>query len=263
MFEFRFMMNALIGAVLSGLSLAIFAPYVTLRKISYMGEALSHIAFAGIAIAIVLGWNLTLSTLIFVVGIALAIGWLARKHNLQEANTISIFLSVSMALGIILISSSKNYSFDLASYLFGNVLLVTGGEIRSLAVLSLLNIAFVITFYKELFYLTYNAEMSRVFRIRTGTVNQLFLVLLAANIVINLKSAGIILVTAQLILPAVSAFNIVRRLHYAILVSMGIAMFSAVIGFSASFLLNLPTGATIVLFEAVVYFITLSFRKKH
>lgn len=262
MLEYSFMINALIGSLLSGLSLAIFAPYVTLRKISYMGEALSHIAFAGIAIAILLGLNLTISTLVFVILIALAIGSLSRRHKLQEANTISIFLSVSMALGIILISISKNYSFDLASYLFGNVLLVTGGELRSLAVLSALNLAFVITFYKELFYLTYNAEMARVFRIRIGLVNQLFLVLLAANIVINLKSAGIILVTAQLILPAVTAFNLVHRLHKAILVSVLIALVSAVVGFYLSFQLNLPTGATIVLFEALLFTLSLFVSKR-
>lgn len=263
MFQYHFMLNALFGALLSGLSLAIFAPYVTLRRISYMGEALSHIAFAGIAIAILFGLNLTFSTLVFVILVSLAIGAISRRHKLQEANTISIFLSVSMALGIILISISKNYTFDLASYLFGNVLLITGTELYSLIILNILNLAFVLVFYKELFYLTYNAEMAKVFRIRTGLVNQIFLILLAANIVINLKSAGIILVTAQLILPAVIAFNFVHYLHRAIIVSAIVAFLSAFIGFYLSFNLNLPTGATIVLFEALIYFISLSCRGKN
>jgi zinc transport system permease protein len=262
MFEYSFMLNALFGALLSGLSLAIFAPYVTLRRISYMGEALSHIAFAGIAIAILLGLNLTFTTLVFVVLISLVIGWLSRRRKLHEANTISIFLSVSMALGIILISISKNYSFDLASYLFGNVLLITGIEIQSLLILNVLNLAFVLVFYKELFYLTYNEEMARVFRIRIAPVSHLFLVLLAANIVINLKSAGIILVTAQLILPAVIAFNFVHSLHRAIVASAIVAILSATIGFALSYNLNLPTGATIVLFEALIYFLSLNFRGK-
>ncbi|HRX77275.1 MAG TPA: metal ABC transporter permease, partial [Candidatus Cloacimonadota bacterium] len=108
-----FLFYALCGAVLSGISLAVFSPYVTLRRISYMGEALSHIAFAGIAIAIITGINLTVGAWIFVSVIALAISWLAKKHKIQEANTITIFLSLSMALGIILISLSGDYSFDL------------------------------------------------------------------------------------------------------------------------------------------------------
>ncbi|HNQ43064.1 MAG TPA: metal ABC transporter permease, partial [Candidatus Cloacimonadota bacterium] len=208
-----FILNALLGAILSGISLAIFAPFVTLRKISYMGEALSHIAFAGIALAIITGVNLTLGALCFVVLVSLGISWLAKRYKLQEANTITIFLSLSMALGIILISLSKNYTFDLASYLFGNVLLIQGGENIILGFLLLIDIVFVTVFYNPLFYLCYNPEIAQVFRIKTYLVDRLFYILLAANIVINLKSAGIILVTAQLILPAVIAFNLARRLE--------------------------------------------------
>lgn len=256
-----FIFVSLLGAVLSGISLAIFAPYVTLRKISYMGEALSHIAFAGIAIAIVTGMNLNLSAMIFVSAVALAISWLARHQNLQEANTITIFLSLSMALGIILISLSRNYTFDLASYLFGNVLLIQASEVWALGGLTLLNTLFVIFFYKELFYLSYNPEMAKVFRIKTGLVDKIFYVLLAANIVLNLKSAGIILVTAQLILPAVIAFNLVHRLHHAIWVSVLAAIVSALAGFSLSYLLNLPTGATIVMCQAFLYALSFLFKR--
>jgi len=257
MFSFSFLVYAFLGALLSGISLAVFAPFVTLRRISYLGEALSHIAFAGIALAIITGLNLTVTTLIFVMLIALGITLLAKRHNIQESNTITIFLSLSMALGIILISISKNYSFDLSSYLFGNVLLVTKSEVISLIVLSVLNIAFVCFFYKELFYLTYNPLMAKVYRIKTDLVNLIFMLLLAANIVINVKSAGIILVTAQLILPAVIAFNFVHQLSKAIFISILVAIFSAFVGFYFSFQLNLPTGACIVVFEAILYFISL------
>ncbi|MDD2684353.1 MAG: metal ABC transporter permease, partial [Candidatus Cloacimonetes bacterium] len=167
-----FLITAILGAVLSGISLAIFAPYVTLRKVSYLGEALSHIAFAGISIAIITGINMNLTALIFVSLVALAISALARHQKLQEANTITIFLSLSMALGIILISLSRNYSFDLASYLFGNVLLILPSEAMMLGVLAIINTIFVVFFYKELFYLSYNPEMARVFRIKTGIVDR-------------------------------------------------------------------------------------------
>ncbi|MDI3504189.1 MAG: zinc transport system permease protein [Candidatus Cloacimonadota bacterium] len=257
-----FLITALAGAILSGISLAIFAPYVTLRRISYMGEALSHVAFAGIALAMISGLNLTFGAWIFVSAVALGISWLAKKHKLQEANTITIFLSLSMALGIILISLSKNYSFDLASYLFGNVLLISSAELWALILLNIINIAYVIFFYKELFYLSYNPEMAKVFRIRTEGVNRIFYLLLAANIVFNLKSAGIILVTAQLILPAVIAFNLSYKLHYAIVIAILAAIVSAVGGFAISFALNLPTGATIVLCQALLYALSFIFKRK-
>ena len=262
MWSYSYLVNALLGAVFSGLSLAVFSPFVTLRKISYLGEALSHMAFAGIAISLLMGLNLTYGTLVFVVLIALAITWLSRRFRMQEANTITIFLSVSMALGIILISVSKNYSFDLSSYLFGNVLLITASEVWALFILGLINLAFVLVFYKELFYLCYNPVMSQVFRIRTGLVNKLFMILLAANIVINLKSAGIILVTAQLILLAVISFNISKHLPRAIILAILISIIAALAGFALSFSLNIPTGATIVLLEAVAYVLSLGVRRK-
>ncbi|MCB5251404.1 MAG: metal ABC transporter permease [Candidatus Cloacimonadaceae bacterium] len=256
-----FLISALIGAVLSGISLAIFAPYVTLRRISYMGEALSHIAFAGIALAMIFGLNLTFGAWIFVSAVALGISWLSQKYKVQEANTITIFLSLSMALGIILISLKQDYTFDLASYLFGNVLLISPSELWALGILNVLNIAYVLFFYKELFYMSYNPEMSKVFRIRIQAVDKIFYLLLAANIVFNLKSAGIILVTAQLILPAVTAFNLTCKLHTAIFISVIVAIISAVGGFAVSFALNLPTGATIVLCQALLYTLSFIFRK--
>lgn len=257
---YGFLLTAVLAAVLSSVSLALFSPFVTLRRISYLGEALSHIAFAGIAFALLLGWNLHWTTLVFVVLVSLAISWLAKRHKLAEANAITIFLSVSMALGIVLISLRKGYNFDLASYLFGNVLLVSQAELWQLGGLVTLNLAFIAGLYKELFYLSYNAEMAQFYRLPANLVNRLFMILLAANIVINLRAAGIILVSAQLILPASTAFNLVRRLDHAVLCSALLAIFAAVAGFALSWWLDLPTGASIVLLEFVLYLASLSWR---
>lgn len=254
---YSFILNALLASLLSSASLALFSTFVALRRISYLGEALSHIAFAGIAIAILAGWDLQLTTLIFVILVALVIGWLSRRFKLSEANSITIFLSVSMALGIILISLNKSYAFDLASYLFGNVLLVTRTDLASLGLISGLNLIFVAGLFKELFYLSYNAELAQFYRLPAVWVNRAFLVLLAANIVVNLKAAGIILVSAQLILPAAAAFNLVRRLDHAVLASVAIALVSAAGGFALSWWLDLPTGAVIVTLEFCLFMLSL------
>lgn len=254
---YGFMITAVVSALLSGLSLSLFSPYVTLRRISYLGEALSHIAFAGIALALLTGWNMSLVTMIFVIMIALFIGYLAEKRKLDESNSITIFLSVSMALGIVLISLKKSYSFDLASYLFGNVLLVKSSDLWALSILSLIDLAFILFFFKELFYLTYNTEIAKVFRVRTVLLNRLFLALLAANIVLNLKTAGIILVSAQLILPAATAANLSKRFAPLLLICVLVALSSSLGGFILSWSFNLPTGASIVLFEFLLYLLSL------
>lgn len=259
---YGFLINAILGALLSGFSLALFSPYVTLRRISYLGEALSHIAFAGIAIALITGLNFTITTLAFVILVALAIGRLAERRKLDETNSITIFLSVSMALGIVLISLKRGYTFDLSSYLFGNVLMVNSTDLISLAVMATLNAIFISVFYKQLFYLTYNPEIARVFRVPTQLTNRLFLILLAANIVISLKTAGIILVSAQLILPAAIAANLTRKFRSVLVICLAAAVISSLGGFALSWWLNLPTGATIVILEFFLYLLSLSLRKK-
>ncbi len=257
---FSFLVNALLASFLSSVCLAMFSPFVTLRRVSYLGEALSHIAFAGIALALLLGLNLQFTSLIFVVAVALAITWLARRRQLQEANTITIFLSVSMALGIILISLRRGYTFDLASYLFGNVLLASSADLARLGILLAVNLFFIVFCYKELFYLSYNADMAEFYRLPVRTVDRLFMILLAANIVITLRAAGIILVSAQLILPAATSFNLVRRLDQAVAVSALIAILAAAGGFALSWWLNLPTGANIVLLEFLFFLLSLALR---
>jgi ABC-type Mn2+/Zn2+ transport system permease subunit len=207
MLHYNFLVNALLGAILSGISLSILSPFVTLKKIAYMGEALSHIAFAGIAFALLFSLNLNITTLVFVIIIAGLIGFVSKFFRTEETNVITIFLSVSMALGMVLIALKKDYSFDLASYLFGNVLLISKADLWQLGILTLLNAAFVSLLFKELFYLTYNMTVAGVFGIRVKTIYYGLLFLLAINIVTAVKIAGIILVTAQLILPASIAYR--------------------------------------------------------
>jgi len=262
MLAYGFLLNALLAAVLSGISLAVLSPFVTLKKIAYMGEALSHIAFAGIALALLLGLNLSITTLLFVVIVAALIGFVSRFFQTEETNVITIFLSVAMALGIVLIALKKDYTFDLASYLFGNILLINGTDLWLLLLLAAVNILFIIFFYKELFYLTYNLPVSEVFGLKVQPVYYGLLLLLAVNIVLAVKIAGIILVTAQLILPASIAFRLIKRLPAAIVVCVSIAVATSLLGFYLSWQFNLPTGAVIVLVEFLFYLFALLVKPK-
>jgi len=255
--EYNFLIYAFVGALLSGLSLAVLSPFVTLKRIAYLGEALSHIAFAGIALALVLGSNLSVTTTVFVLAIACLIGFVSRFYQTEETNVITIFLSVSMALGIILIALKKDYSFDLASYLFGNILLIQKEDLWHLLILAVLNLGFVVLLFKELFYMSYNMTVAEVYGIRVKTIYYGFLLLLALNIVIAVKIAGIILVTAQLILPASIAFCFSRKLKFAIVLSVVVSFISSAVGFYVSWILNLPTGAVIVLVQFFIYLLSL------
>lgn len=261
LFQYQFLVNALIAVFLSAAGTSLLSVFVTLKKMSFLGEAFSHIAFAGIALALLLGTELTLTTLIFVGVVSLLIGFVSKYYHHQEANIITIFLSLSMAVGIILLNLNRNYVPDVTSYLFGNILLVTRIDLIYLVILLLVNIGFITLFFKELFYLTYNYNVAVIYRIRANLVYYLFTILLAANIVVSVKIIGVILITAQLILPGITALNLTKNIKWAVVLSFMFAQIGALSGFFISYQLNLPSGASIVVIQFIVFVISLVYKE--
>lgn len=251
-----FLTVALIGAIMSAVSTSLISVFVALKKVSYMSEAFAHMSFAGIALALLLGFNMNIVTLIFVISIAMIIASFSGKLRVEESNITAVLLSVSMAIGIILISVNRNLNIDISSFLFGNVLLIAKSDLIYLTGLLILNLLFIMMFFKELFYMSYNEEISAIYKIAVKPVYYIFLIILASNIVISVKISGIILITAQMILPGMSALNIVNRVRTAVILSSVIALISSGCGFFISFYLNLPTGAVIVLMMFIFYIVS-------
>lgn len=260
-FSYRFLLIAFIGAILSAAATAQLSVFLTLKKISFLGEAFSHIAFAGIALAFLIGTEITITTLVFVVIVAVLIGIVSKYYHYQETNIITIFLSVSMAAGIILISINREYTLDLTSYLFGNVLLITERDLLYLSVLLIINALFILSFFKELFYMTYNYTIARIYGIPVSLVYYLFIIILAVNIVVSVKIVGVILITAQLILPGITALNLTKNIKAAILLSIVFAEIGAIGGFFISYRYNLPSGGTIVILSFLLFIITLMYKE--
>lgn len=259
-FSSNFLITAFAGAMLSAAATALISVFVALKKISYMSEAFAHMSFAGIALALLLGLSMNLITLIFVIGVAIITGIISRKYRVEESNITTILLSVSMAIGIILISLNRDINIDVSSFLFGNVLLISSTDLIYLGALFLINIIFIIIFFKELFYIAYNETIASVYGISVRAVYFLFLIILAANIVISVKISGIILITAQMILPGMTALGITGSVRKALTASAIIALVCTFGGFIVSFYLNMPTGAVIVILLFIVYLVSLFFK---
>lgn len=259
-FSSAFLMQSLLGALLSSAGLAVISVFVTLKRVSYMSEAFSHIAFAGIALAFLLGMSLNAVSLVFVVAVSLAIGFIGRRFGVEKSNLTVIFLSVSMAAGIIFISLNRHLSIDIAGYLFGNILLITKHDIFPLALLFIMNLLFILLFFKEMFYISYNEETAGIMRIRVNLVNMLFLMLLAMNIVVSVKIVGAILITAHAVLPGMIALNITKKIKMAMLVSVLASLICSFAGFIVSYLIDLPTGATIVMILFLLFLLSIAVR---
>lgn len=258
--QIEFLRYAFIGAILSAAATSLISVFVSLKKVSYMGEAFSHISFAGIAFAFLVGLNPMLTTIVFVAFVAFLIAYMSKKYQLSEANITTIFLSVSMAFGIILISLNKKTTIDIESYLFGNILFVTKLDIIQLLCLFIINFCFIFLFFKELFYITYNQDIAKIYRIPVKPIYFIFIILMAVNIVTSIKIIGVVLIVAQLILPGISAINLCKNVKMAIFISLIISEIAAVSGLFCSYYLNIPSGAAIVVILFLLFLISVIFK---
>ncbi|MCH8902266.1 MAG: metal ABC transporter permease, partial [Chloroflexi bacterium] len=141
--EFEFMQRALLAVVLVGVVSAVVGAFVVVRGMAFIGDALAHSSFAGVAIAFTLGTSIYLGALVAAVLTALGIGFISRRGRLRFDTTIGVLFVGAFALGIAIVSRQENYTIDLFSFVFGQVLGVSWGDLALMAVMGLVVIALV------------------------------------------------------------------------------------------------------------------------
>ena len=200
-----FFQRALMAGVLLSLLCGVLSVFVILRRMAFVGVGISHSAFGGVALGFLLGLDPLLSGIGFAVAVALLIEWAQERGRLEEDAAIGIFFAVAMALGVVFLSLSRTYNVDVFGFLFGNILAVGPAQLGQIAVISLVVLATVAFFYKELVFLSFDEEMAWVSGVPVKALRYLFLVLLALVIIMAIYLVGIILVSALLVIPGAVA----------------------------------------------------------
>jgi zinc transport system permease protein len=221
--------------------------FVIVRRLAFAGMGISHAAFGGVAIGIATGVNPIVTAGAFCVGVAGGIGWLSRKGRLHEDAVIGILFSASMAFGVVLIAVAHAYNQDLLSYLFGSILAMTWADVAILAVLSVLAVAFLIFFFKELLFFSFDEETAAASGVPVRFVYYGLLITMALTIVISIKLVGIILISALIVIPGATGLQVSRNYRVVVLVSLASGLVSTIAGLYLSFRLPVASGATIVL----------------
>jgi zinc transport system permease protein len=227
---------------------------------SLIGDGLAHITFGSVAIVLLIGISpvyVTLSVLPLVIVSSLAILKLARTNKIHGDAAIGIVSSVGIATGIILTSLSGGYNIDLFSYLFGSILTVNQTELILAMIVFLVVAGCIFFFYHEFFAVTFDEELAQSMGIKTKRVNALLYILTALSVVLTMKIAGIMLVSAMLILPPIIALQLRVNFRITIIASAVFSILSVICGIVLSFLLNLPAGGTIVISN--VFFLLIVF----
>lgn len=256
MLSYGFMQRALVGGALIAILCSVLGVFLVLRRLSLIGDGLAHVTFGSVALALFFrlqSFYMTLAIIPLVLGSALGILKLAQKARIYGDAAIGIVSALGIATGVLLASIAGGFNVDLFSYLFGNILSITSSELVIAAVLFVIVLTGVGIFYNDLFASTFDEELAKSSGIDTGRINAVLVLLTALTVVLAMKVVGIMLISALLILPAVSALQLAKGFRTAIVCAAAIGVATVVIGISLSFVMNLPTGATIVMINFLTF----------
>ncbi len=252
--EFEFMRRAMLAVILVGIVSAVVGAFVVVRGMAFIGDALAHASFAGVAASFALGVSIYLGAVVAAVATGVGIAFISQRGRIRFDTAIGVLFVGAFALGIVIVSRQENYTVDLFSFVFGNVLGVSWNDLALMAVMGAAVVALIGAFYKELLFTAYDSTVAAATGVPTQALEYGLLALVAIATVVALQTVGIVLVIAMLVTPAATASLLVRRLHHIIFVGVAVAIASAVIGLYASYYAEVASGAAIVL-TATAFFV--------
>ena len=256
--SYSFIQRGMLALIMVGGISAVVGCFVVVRGLSFFGDALSHAILPGVAISYTASGGYVASNL-FIGGLgagivaALVIAWLTRKVEVKEDSAIAIVFVTMFALGIAIVSTQSSYTADLSHILFGSINGISQSDLLMVAAMGAAVLAIIALLYKEFLVISFDLSLAHSLRLPVERLRILLLLLIAVTIVASLQAVGIALMLALLITPAATARLLVKRLHHMIIIASTLGIISGVVGFYASYYLDIPSGACIVLTSSVIF----------
>lgn len=256
-----FLQHALLTGLLASVACGVVGSYVVTRRISYIAGSIAHSVLAGLGAArycqTVLGWE-WLTPLHGAVAAALlaavVIGLVTLSGAGQREDTvIGAVWAMGMAVGILFIFKTPGYNQDLTSYLFGNVLMVSSGDLRLIAALDVLVLAVAVLYYNPLLAVCFDEEFARLRGLHVEAYYMVLLCLTALTVVLLVTVVGLVMVIALLTLPAAVAGHCARRLWQMMVIAAGLTAVISTLGLALSYGPDWPAGATTILLAGLTY----------
>ena len=254
--RFDFMKNALLAVLLVTPLFGMLGTMAVNNKMAFFSDALGHSALTGIAIGVALGIGDPLVCMLtFGIVFGLAIRKVKSGTKASSDTVISVFSSVSMALGIVILSGSGGFA-KYSSYLIGDILTVSPAYVGLMAVVLAGTYIVWYFIYNDLLLLSVNPSLSASRGIKNALTENIFVVILAVAVMLSIKQIGILTINSLLILPAAAARNVSSNSRQYPVLSTVISLFCGIAGLVISFYAGTAAGATMVLIAAAVYFVT-------
>ena len=253
MLSYQFMVRAVIVGLLVALCASLLGVSMVLKRYSMIGDGLSHVGFAALAVAQAL--NVAPLKIAIPVCIIAAVLLLRISNNskIKGDSAVAILCSGSLAVGVMVISLSSGMNTDVNNYMFGSILSISSEDAWLTGILSVVVIILFVLFYNRIFSVTFDENFARATGTKAGVYNTLLAVLTAVTVVIGMRMVGALLISSLIIFPSLTAMRICRTYRSVMICSVVISVVSFVAGILISYGFSTPTGASIVCVNLVIF----------
>ncbi|MCL2257165.1 MAG: metal ABC transporter permease [Candidatus Bathyarchaeota archaeon] len=261
LFSYNFFQNALIGGIIVAIVCGLMGLFLILKKEAMIGDGLSHTAFGGIAIGLLMGINPIITALATSILAVFTISYMRRKKIATSDSAVAIMLAIGFSTGLIIISIAGGFNIELFNYLFGSILTITLSDLLLVSALSTFVLLFIGFFRRELLSMIFDEEDSKLRGIPTNYLTIIFDILTAITIVLSIKIIGTILVIAILVIPGLCALKLNLSFKKTLLTTTLFSTISTTTGIIISAIFNIATAGIIVLVLVTFFIITLIYKK--
>jgi len=258
--SYGFIQNALLASLMGSITAGVIGTYIVARRMVFITGGITHASFGGLGLGYFIGINPLIGAAVFGLLSGLGVEYLSKYRKIREDSVIAMIWSFGMAIGIIFIYLTPGYAPNLMSYLFGNILSVSSGDLWTMAGLMLVVLVLFVPFFRLIQYITFDEDFARTSRIPVTLFKYLLIGLVSLTAVLYIRIAGIILVLSLLTIPQNSALLFSNNLRKIIFLSIIFGFTGSVSGLIFSYTLNIPSGASIIFSLIILYLLVSIFR---
>ena len=264
MLSYHFMTRALIVGILVSLCASLLGVSLVLKRYSMIGDGLSHVGFGALAIAAAANIAPLALAVPVVVAAAFLLLRISQNSRIKGDAAIALISSSALAIGVIVISVTTGMNTDVSNYMFGSILSLSRGDAALSAVLSVIVLLMFVLLYPRIFAVTFDETFAKATGTKAESYNTVIAVLTAVTVVLGMRMMGALLISSLIIFPALSSMRLCRSFKSVVLCSAATSVVCFVVGMVCSYALELPTGASIVAVNLIVFlvFSFVSFVKK-
>jgi zinc transport system permease protein len=253
MFSYDFMVQAIVVGLLVTLCASLLGVSMVLKRYSMIGDGLSHVGFASLALASALNVApLKVAVPVCIVA-AFFLLRISSGSKIKGDQALAILCSGSLAVGVMILSLSSGMNTDINNYMFGSILSISEGDALLTKIIALIVIVLFIVFYNRIFAVTFDESFAKATGTRAGLYNMVLAILTAVTVVIGMRMMGALLISSLIIFPSLTSMRVCKTYRGVIITSVMVAVVSFIVGITISFAFSTPTGASIVCVNLVLF----------